>query len=76
MAGGRDTCLSFQGRSDCRRYTSLPMKEDKQQQSPQRVLIGHFSVDTDVDDIVDAILATVPADDRPPEDRPNRMPDK
>lgn len=38
-----------------------------------RTLIGHFSANTDVDEIVDMIIATVPPDDRPPEDRPNRI---
>jgi hypothetical protein len=39
---------------------------------PARKLIGHFGADADVDDIVDAILATVPANERPAEDRENR----
>lgn len=48
------------------------MDEEKKEPA-KRVLIGHFSADTDVDDIVDAILASVPPDERPAEDRPNRM---
>ena len=53
-------------------YTARRMEE--QHKPSERVLIGHFSADTDVDEIVDAILATVPPDERPVEDRPNRMP--
>jgi hypothetical protein len=42
--------------------------------TPERKLIGFFSADTDVDDLVDAIIASLPPDKRPVEDRPNRLP--
>jgi hypothetical protein len=58
--------------NDRGRYTASQMDEEKKEPA-KRVLIGHFSADTDVDDIVDAILASVPPDERPAEDRPNRM---
>jgi hypothetical protein len=42
----------------------------------KRVLIGHFAADADPDDIVDAIIAALPPDKRPFEDRPGRKPDE
>jgi hypothetical protein len=42
--------------------------------TPARKLVGYVAADADVDDVVDAILATVPANERPPEDRENRLP--
>jgi len=50
--------------------------EEEKTEPAKRVLIGHFSADTDVDDMVDAIIASIPPDQRPAEDRPNRMSDK
>jgi hypothetical protein len=58
-----------------RRYTANKM-EDENKEPAKRVLIGHFSADMDVDDLVDAIIASIPPDQRPGEDRPNRSSDK
>jgi hypothetical protein len=38
----------------------------------KRVLIGHFRADTDADDIVDAIIASLPPEKRPIDD-PTRI---
>lgn len=56
--------------------TETPTTEDgvRATKGSERVLIGHFAADADVDALVDAILETVPADERPPEDRPERLP--
>jgi hypothetical protein len=35
--------------------------------------MGYVSADTDVDALVDMIIATVPPNERPPEDRPERL---
>ncbi len=45
-----------------------------EQKPAERTLIGHLSADADPDDIVDAILASLPPDQRPVEDRPERQP--
>lgn len=49
-------------------------QQTKDEKPPDRTLVGHFSANTDVDAFVDMIIATVPLDERPPEDRPNRIP--
>jgi hypothetical protein len=51
-----------------------PSEDGVREKPPARKLIGYFTANTDVDEIVDMIIATVPPDERPPEDRPNRMP--
>jgi hypothetical protein len=42
-------------------------------ESTTRALMGYVSADTDVDALVDMIIATVPPNERPPEDRPERL---
>lgn len=49
--------------------------DDGSREEPlKRTLVGHFAADADVDEIVDMIIATVPPDQRPAEDRPERLP--
>jgi hypothetical protein len=49
---------------------------DDDEYSSKRVLVGYFGEDASDDDIVDAIIASLPPDQRPFEDRPGHEPDE